>query len=412
MRTLTTSVGSVPTKFLHPFAKPAAEHFIEIVRGEGSVLYTSDGRALLDGMAALWYCQVGHGRREIADAVYAQMQVLETYSCFEPFTNGPAERIAARIADLSPLVDPRVFLTCSGSEAVDSVLKLARIAQAQAGHPERTLIISRNRGYHGVTYGGLSAQGLPPNKAGFGPMLPEVIQVPHDDLEAVATLMAERGHEVAAILTEPVQGAGGVHPPTDGYLRGLRRLCDQHGAYLIFDEVICGFGRLGTWFAAQHYGVTPDLMTFAKGVTSGYQPLGGVIVGRTVCDALESDPTFMLRHGFTYSGHAACAAAGLANIDIIESEGLLDRAKVLGARLSDGLRSIESDGLIAGVRGDGAVWAVQHHDDRDSFAVRDAMLERGVIVRALPGCNTFCPPLVTTEAQIDQMVDALADCLR
>ena len=190
-------------------------------------------------------------------------------------------------------------------------MKLARVAHVLAGHPERTLIISRTRGYHGANYGGTSAQGIAPNREGFGPLVADVVQVPADDLEALATLMAERGNEVAAVITEPVQGAGGVFPPTEGYLAGLRRLCDQHGAFLIFDEVITGFGRLGTWFAAHHYGVTPDLMTFAKAVTSGYQPLGGVFVGAAVRPGLEADPAFFLRHGFTYSGHPTACAAGV-----------------------------------------------------------------------------------------------------
>ena len=231
-------------------------------------------------MASLWYCQVGHGRAEIADAVARQIGTIEAYSCFDPFTNAPADALAERIVDLTPIPDARVFFAGSGSEAVDSAMKLARLAQVQAGHPERRLIISRVRGYHGTNYGGTSAQGLPLNKQGYGELLADVVQVPSDDIEALSVLMAQRSDELCAVITEPVQGAAGVFPPVDGYLAEARRLCDQHGALLIFDEVITGFGRMGTWFAADHYGVTPDMTTFAKGVTSGYQPLGGVIVGR------------------------------------------------------------------------------------------------------------------------------------
>jgi adenosylmethionine-8-amino-7-oxononanoate aminotransferase len=360
-------------------------------------------------MASLWYCAVGHGRAEIADAVARQISTLAAYSTFDPFTNEPAEQITERLAHLSPIPDSRVFLTCSGSESVDTAMKLSRLAHVQAGHPERTLIISRTRGYHGVTYGGTSAQGIPPNREGFGPYVGDVVQVPADDVEALATLMSERGHQVAAVLTEPVQGAGGVFPPHDGYLAALRRLCDQHGAHLIFDEVISGFGRLGTWFGSHHFGVVPDMVTFAKAVTSGYQPLGGVLVGPAVRGPLEAEPSFFLRHGFTYSGHAAACAAALVNLDIIEREGLLERAVHVGARLEAGLRAVAADGGVASVRGAVAVWAVAHHPDRDPTAVRDRMLDLGVITRAIgTDTNTFCPPLVATDDEIDRIVDALA----
>jgi adenosylmethionine-8-amino-7-oxononanoate aminotransferase len=399
----------MPSAFLHPFAKPTRDTFVRIVRGDGARVYTSDGAELVDAMASLWYCAVGHGRAAIADAVRAQMVTLEAYSCFDPFTNDPAEALAERLCAIGPIPDSRVFLTCSGSESIDTAMKLARIAHIQAGQPQRKLIISRTRGYHGVTYGGTSAQGIVPNRDGFGPFVDEVVQVPADDLEAVATLMKERGDEVAAVLTEPVQGAGGVFPPEPGYLEGLRRLCDQHGAYLIFDEVICGFGRLGTWFGSHRFGVTPDMVTFAKAVTSGYQPLGGVFVGPAVRAGLEADSAFFLRHGFTYSGHPSSCAAALANLDIIEQEGLLDRAHSMGARLEAGLRAVHADGNVASVRGDVAVWAVGLHPDQDAMAVRDRMLELGVITRAIGAdTNTFCPPLVTTDGEIDRIIDALA----
>ncbi|MEZ5217006.1 MAG: aminotransferase class III-fold pyridoxal phosphate-dependent enzyme [Ilumatobacteraceae bacterium] len=265
--------------FLHPFAKPTREQFISIVRGDGAVVWDSDGNELIDAMASLWYCGIGHGRAEMGEAIAQQASTLAAYSTFDPFTNPAAEALAARLVDIGPMPDARVFFTSSGSESIDTAMKLARVAQAAAGHPERQLIISRVRGYHGVNYGGTSAQGIAPNKEGYGQLLAEVVQVPSDDLEAVAKLMSERSGEVAAVITEPVQGAGGVFPPPDGYLEGLRRLCDQHGAFLVFDEVITGYGRLGTWFGAHRYGVRPDLVTFAKGVTSGYVPLGGVFVG-------------------------------------------------------------------------------------------------------------------------------------
>jgi putrescine---pyruvate transaminase len=395
--------------FLHPFSKPTREQFISIVRGEGAVLWDRDGNEYIDAMASLWYCAVGHGRREIADAVADQIGTLEAYSCFDPFTNEPADRLAAKLVTLTAIPDARVFFCGSGSEAIDTAMKLARLAHVMSGHPERTLIISRARGYHGTNFGGTSAQGIAPNREGWGPLVPDVLQVPGDDVEALSVLMTERGHEVAAVLTEPVQGAGGVYPPTEGYLADVRRLCDQHGALLIFDEVITGFGRLGTWFAAHRYCVTPDLTTFAKAVTSGYQPLGGVFVGAAVRQAIESDPAFFLRHGYTYSGHTSACAAGVVNLDIIEREGLIDEAKRMGARLGDGFSALAADGVIDHVRGDGAVWATGLRPDQDAMQVRDRMLELGVITRAIgTDTCTFCPPFVTTDAQVDRIVDAVA----
>ncbi len=396
--------------FLHPFAAPTRESFIRIVRGEGALLWDADGTELIDGMASLWYCAIGHGRTEMATAVAAQMSTLETYSCFDPFTNAPADELAEKLVALSPIPGSRVFFTDSGSESVDTAMKLARLAHVQAGHPERTLIISRTRGYHGTNYGGTSAQGIAPNRIGYGPLVPDVVQVPSDDIEALATLMKDRSSEIAAVLTEPVQGAGGVFPPTDGYLAGVRKLCDQHGAFLIFDEVITGFGRLGTWFGAQHYGVIPDFITFAKAVTSGYLPLGGVFVGRAALDALEADDSFVLRHGYTYSGHASVCAAGIKNLEIIEREGLVERAKHVGERLGRGLQALAADGTIDHARGDGAVWAAGLLPEQNAMAIRDRMLKTGGIVRALnTDTNTFCPPLVITDEQIDRLLDIFAN---
>ncbi len=399
----------MPAAFLHPFAKPTRETFIRIDRGEGALVWDSQGRELVDGMASLWYNAIGHGRGEMADAIAAQSRTLGAYSTFDPFTNEPAETLAEELRAIAPTPNARIFYTSSGSEAIDSAMKLARIAHVQAGQPQRKLIISRNRGYHGAAYGGTSAQGIAPNKENFGPFVDEVLQVPAEDIEALATLMSQRGNEVAAIITEPVQGAGGVFPAPDGYLQSLRKLCDQHGAYLIFDEVITGYGRTGSWFAAHHYGVSPDLATFAKGITSGYIPLGGVFVGMAPTAALETDPNFFLRHGFTYSGHPTACAAGLKNLEIIRREGLVERAKHIGDRLGGGLQALAADGVVDHARGLGGMWAVGLHPNQDANAIRDHMLDFGhVIVRALNDALVMCPPLVIRDEHIDQLVDAVA----
>jgi adenosylmethionine-8-amino-7-oxononanoate aminotransferase len=254
--------------------------------------------------------------------------------------------------------------------------------------------------------------GLPLNRESFGPLVGDTIQVPAHDLDAMAAVLRANEGRIAAIIAEPVIGAGGVYPPHQGELTGLRTLADEAGAWLIFDEVICGFGRLGRWFGGSRWDVVPDLVTFAKGVTSGYQPLGGVLLARPVCDVLEADPALVLRHGHTYSGHPAGCAAASANIAVLDDEGLLARADPIGARLQAGLGALLDDGLVAEVRGCGAVWAAGLHGD-DAIAVRDAMMLEGVIARPL-GTSTiaFCPPLVIGDDQLDRCVDALGTVLR
>jgi len=400
-----------PDAFLHPFTPPRKTDFITVVGGKGAEIWDDEGNRYIDAMASLWYMNVGHGRQEMIDAITRQATELASYHTFDPFSNRPAEQLAEKIGQLSPMSRARTFFTCSGSEAVDTAMKLARAAQAEAGHPERTLIISREHGYHGTNFGGTSAQGIAANREGWGALVGDVINVPGNDIEVIARVFAERGDEVAAVLSEPLQGAGGVFPPPEGYLEGLRRLCDDHGAYLILDEVICGFGRLGTWFGAQHYGVTPDMITFAKAVTSGYIPLGGVIVGPDPSAALEKNEGFILRHGYTYSGHPIATAAALAALGIQERDGLVARAGEIGDRLSTGLQALAADGVVAEVRGVGAIWAVGLDERHSAPEVRNRALERGVIFRPLGNSLAMCPPLVISDSQIDRVVDVLADVL-
>ncbi len=403
-----------PSPYLHPFAKPAkdAADFRKLVRAEGSTLWDDAGNAYIDAMASLWYCNAGHGNRRIIEAAQHQLDTMATYNTFDPWTNEPAERLAAKIAEVAPMENARVFFTCSGSEAVDTALKLARLAQRLSGDEERNVIVSRTGGYHGTAYGGTSVQGIAANKEGWGDLVPGVLNIPTNDIEAASRLFAEQGDRIAAVIAEPVQGAGGVFPPTDGYLAGLRRLCDDHGALLIVDEVICGWGRLGHWFGSQHYGIVPDLITFAKGVTSGYVPLGGVVVGPKVRAALESDPNFILRHGYTYSGHPTSCAAGIATLSVYEDDGLFERAGTIGKLLGDGLAALVDDGVIASCRGEAAIWAAELNPGADATAVRDKMLAAGVIARPLVNAIAFCPPLVITEDEIVRCVDALAAAVR
>ena len=402
----------MPRTYLHAFTKPSRTEFVTMVRGAGARLYDDRGKEYIDGMASLWYCNIGHGRKEMADAIAAQVTTLESYNNFDPFTTDITDELTDKLHSLSPMQGNRVFLCSSGSEAVDTAMKLARLAHVQAGQSQRTMIISRGRGYHGTNFGGTSAQGLPLNKVGYDPLVPDVSQVDPDDIEALSVAMSRDGARIAAVLVEPLQGAGGVFPPREGYLAQLRKLCDQHGAFLIFDEVISGFGRLGSWFAAQHYGVVPDFTCFAKAVTSGYVPLGGVFVGAAPLRALEADKNFFLRTGYTYSGHATACAAALKNLEIIEREGLVERAKHVGSLVSRALHALHRDGLLKEVRGDGAVWAAGLHKGHDAMVVRDIALRNGAIVRGIGAdTNAFCPPLVTTDAEIARLMDAYAAAL-
>lgn len=409
-----TTTRTTPA-LLHAFGKPASNTYHKLVRGQGVRVWDDKGNEYIDALGSLWYCQVGYGRKEIIDAITNQLNELSTYNTFAPWTNGPAEEVAERISSLSPLTDSRVFLCCSGSESVDSAIKIARLVHQLRGDHDRQIIVRRTRGYHGVNVGGTSVQGIAPNRENWGDLLPHVVEIDPDDIESAARLFAESGDRIAAVISEPLQGAGGVYPPVDGYLDRLRDLCTANGSLLIFDEVITGFGRTGSWFASQTYGVTPDLITFAKGVTSGYQPLGGVIVSRAICDDLEADPDFLFRHGYTYSGHPAAAAAALANIDVIENDGLVERANHVGQRLSAGLDALASDGMLAEVRNTGAVLSGQlpaNYSIERAIEVRDTMTANGVICRAAGINMVFCPPLVIEDADIDRCVDTLAEALK
>lgn len=400
----------MPGSFLHPFSDPAqAENdFINIVKAEKSTLWDDAGKAYIDGLASLWYCQVGHGHAELIGAITKQLNTLATYNTFAPFTNDVAVRAAEAVAAVSPHPNGRVFFGCSGSEAIDTVLKMARLVQQQRGNTNKQIIVKRTRGYHGVNFGGTSAQGIEANRVGWGDLVPHFIEAPSDDIEAMASIFAEHGEQIAGVLTEPLQGAGGVFPPPEGYLEAVRRLCDDNGALMIHDEVICGFGRTGEWFGSQTYGVTPDLMTFAKGVTSGYMPVSGVIVSRDVADELEALGT-MFRHGYTYSGHPAGMAAVIENIDIIRRDGLVERARHIGSLMSAGLQALEDDGLIESFSGDGGVWGAEL--GRDAVVVRDHMLDNGVIARPVLTRIAMCPPLVITDEEVGLMMDTLAEAL-
>ena len=392
---------------LHPFSKPSSDNFRTLVRSEGVRVWDDEGNEYIDGLGSLWYCQVGHNRAELVQAITNQLQTLSSYHTFAPMGSQISDQAAERIRSVSPFPDGRVFLCSSGSESVDSAIKIMRKVAILRGEPERQIILRRGRGYHGVNVGGTTLQGIPANREGWGDLLPKVLEIDPTNIESAASIFKEHGQNIAGVVTEAVQGAGGVFPPPDGFLEGLRRLCDDNGSLLVFDEVITGFGRTGNWFASDTYNVKPDLITFAKGVTSGYQPMGGVLVSRALCDLFEQDPDFVFMHGYTYSGHPAACAAAIANIDLIEKEGLVERAKHIGKRISQGLEALKSDGLLSEVRGVGAIWAgqIEGATTEQGLAVRDKMTEKGVICRAINGALAFCPPLIIEDQDIDHMID-------
>ena len=397
---------------LHGFSLPSKSEsdFINIVSAKDCTLVDDQGKQYLDAMASLWLCQIGHGNSKVVNAIKDQLDRLQTYNTFDPFTNTPASQAAEAVRRVSPHPNGRVFLGCSGSEAVDSALKLSRMFHQRRGDSDRQIIVRRNAGYHGVNVGGTSVQGIEPNRVGWGDLLPHVIEIPNDDIEEAATLFAEHGSRIAAVICEPVQGAGGVIVPPDGYLSGLRRLCDQHGSLLIFDEVICGFGRTGQWFASQTFDVTPDMITFAKGVTSGYLPLSGVIISEALNDELVSDEAAKLMHGYTYSGHPTAAAAAIANLEVIESENLVGEARRIGDEMHAGFSALLGDEIINSFRGIGGIWACEI--GKDAIPARDMMISNGVVCRGIGEALAFCPPLIITDDEIGQIFDTLSDVLR
>ena len=304
------------TRLWHPFADMAAVSAVgEMVidRGEGAYVVDEQGRRYLDASAGLWYCNVGHGREALADAAAAQMRRLASYSAFGDLATRPALDLAERLAATAPLHDARVFLTSGGSDSVDTAVKLVRRYWAELGHPERTVIVTREHAYHGMHLAGTSLAGIEANRAGHGDLDPAVVQVPWDDADALEALLSERD-DIAAFFCEPIIGAGGVYAPPGDYLARVRETCRRHDVLFVADEVICGYGRAGAMFASERWALDPDVMLTAKGITSGYIPLGAVIVAGRVAEPFWTPGAVpvMWRHGYTYSAHATACAVALA----------------------------------------------------------------------------------------------------
>jgi putrescine aminotransferase len=409
------------TRLWHPFADMHAVRGAEmlIARGEGAYVWDDEGRRYLDGTASLWNVNVGHGREEIVEAATAQMRTLATYSAFGAFANAPALRLAERLGELAPVDDARIFFVSGGGDAIDTAAKLARRYFAALEQPERIRLISRSQGYHGTHGLGTSIGGIPANRADMGPLDPNASLVPHDSLEALEAEVDRVGADrVAAIFVEPVIGAGGVHQPQPGYIEGVADLCARTGILFVVDAVINAFGRLGTWFAADRFGVRPDLICFAKGVTSGYLPLGGVVISGRVAEPFFERPGSTFRHGPTYSAHPTCCAAAMANLDIMKRENLLERGRELEDEIAGALRTLEGRDLVGEVRaGIGAVGAVAFdpdalgaHPDLPQRAFAQARA-RGVLVRPLGDGVAISPPLVVTRDEVDHAAEVIGEAL-
>ncbi len=389
---------------------------LTIVRAEGSTLFDEAGRSYLDALASLWYCNVGYGRTELADAAAAQMRELAAYQTFDFYSNRPAEELAQRVAGLSPIPGAKVFFTPGGgSDAIDTAAKLARAYWRAVGQPGKQVVISRSLAYHGMNAYGTTLGGIPANAEQFGPLVTDVQHVPWDDAEALDRLIEGLGDDrVAAFFCEPVIGAGGVHAPPAGYLERVSEICRQRDVLLVADEVINGFGRLGAWFGSIRFGIEPDMIVAAKGLTSGYAPLGAVIIGARVAEPFwRPGSAESFRHGYTYSAHPTCCAVGLANLDIIEREGLIDRVNELEPVLADRLKPLADHELVGAVRaGTGLLAAVEiagsalAADPGLGPRLVAGIRERGVITRLLRGLSLqVSPPFTVTVAQIEQIAE-------
>ena len=419
------SAPATPSLIDGPALWPAQAHTPSVLgrqlvveRGEGCWLYTTDGRKLFDGTAGLWHANVGHGHPELAQAAYEQMLQLETYHIFARYSNDKALQLGEKLGAISPIERAKVILNSGGSDAIDVACKLARRHWQREGRTSKKVILSREFAYHGLHAYGTSIAGLEFNREGYGSesLVPETARISFNDPAQVEEVIQRIGAEnIAALVTEAVQGTGGVNPPAPGYLETIARLCRENDILLILDEVITGFGRMGTMFAAEYYGLEPDMITFAKGVTSGYAPLGGVMVAPRLWEPfyVDAPDTPIFRHGATYAGHATACAVALKLLEILEREQLVPRVAELESVLRQALEDlaarveavteVRSAGLLGGVTLDASLSAEQVCDD---------LVELGFIGRPLRG-NTIqiSPPFIITDAELHSLINAIGQAV-
>ena len=407
-----------------------------LARAEGMYYFTPEGRPVLDGASGLWCVNAGHGRREIVEAVsdaITQLDYAPPFKIGHPFAFQAAEALRA----ILPPGFENTFFVNSGSEAAETALKIARAYHVARGEPERVWLIGRERGYHGVNFGGISVGGIPHNRAAFGPLLREVDHLRHthdparnafsrgqpehgaefaDDLLRI--IEAHGADKIAAVIVEPMAGSTGVLPPPKNYLERLREICSEHGILLIFDEVITGFGRLGAPFAAQRFGVQPDMIAMAKGMTNGTIPMGGVAVQSHVYDAMMQGPegTIELFHGYTYSGHPAASAALIATLGIYEREKLFERARGLEGYWEQSVHMLRQAPNVVDVRNIGLVGGIElapldgRPGVRGSDVYRRAF-DEGLLVRVTGDTIALSPPLIISEGEIDEAIEKLGNAI-
>jgi adenosylmethionine-8-amino-7-oxononanoate aminotransferase len=439
-RTAAALIQTDQAHLIHPLHYPV-DHAppLVFVEGQGAVLRDAEGREFIDGLASLWNVNAGHGRAELADAAAAQMRRLAFASNYVGFTNEPAVRLAEQLLRLAYPNLSGVYFTTAGAESNEAAFKTARYYWKRRGLPTKTKIIARVHAYHGVTLAAMSATGMAAYHTMFAPTVPGFVHIlpsypyryPGSMAEALEEAILREGpDQVAAFIAEPVMGAGGVIPPAPDYFPRVREICDRYQVLFIADEVITGFGRTGRWFALGHWGVQPDIVSFAKGVTSAYLPLGGIMVSREIHQAiLEAPSAERFMHAATYSGHPVCCAVALRNLEIFEREGLVDRAAAMGRRLLAGLETLREFPVVGDVRGLGLMAGVELVEDRATktpavglgVRVLAEARARGLVTRVRPGQtghhpigDTIClaPPLVVTEAQVDRIVEILRESIR
>jgi len=421
---------------LHPFTDTVAlnrKGTRVIKRAEGVYLWDTDDNKYLDGMAGLWCVNIGYGRKEIMQAAFEQMQQLPYYNTFFQTSHPPVIELSARISELTPEGLNRVFYCSSGSEANDTVVRMVRHYWSSCGLPGKKIIISRENAYHGSTMAGASLGGMGPMHKQGGLPIPDIehIMQPHwyklgfsESVEdfglRAATALQDRIDElgadnVAAFIAEPVQGAGGVIVPPSTYWPEIQRICKANNILLVADEVICGFGRTGQWFGSNSFQIEPDLMAIAKGLSSGYLPIGGVVVSDRVAEGLEQGGDF--NHGYTYSGHPVCAAAALANIEIMQREQIVENAgNTLAPHFQERLSRLAAHPFVGQIRGTGMLGAIQLSPDKSSnagfdkegdvgSACRDIASENGLVMRAVDDAMILSPPLSISPSQIDELFE-------
>jgi len=413
------------------------QHPRMISRAEGMYCYTTEGKQLLDAVAGLWCCNAGHCHPKIVEAIKEQAETLDYAMAFQ-LGHPRVFELASRLVDIAPEGIGYAFFVNSGSEAVDTALKMALAYHRIRGEGARTRLIGRERGYHGVGFGGISVGGMSANRKMFGSMLPGVDHLPHthnieknayskgqpewgahlaDELENIVAL--HDPSTIAAVIIEPIAGSAGVLIPPKGYLQRVRDICDKHGILLIFDEVICGFGRTGDTFGASRFGVTPDLMTTAKGLTSGTVPMGAVLAKNEIYDTFMTGPEGAIEffHGYTYSGHPLAAAAGCAALDVYLGEDLFDRARELEGTFEDALHSLKGEPNVIDIRNCGLIGAVELEPLEGQPTARAIQIFRecfddGVIIRTTGDTLAFSPPLIIDQSQIASVIESVRSALR